>query len=250
MTDVNTKLKVGRALPIAQPEDQEVEQRGDKYGNTWTYGVTTSTHPYADDGSSFCMTNPTPGTALLYSIQTTFVDTTPFLYIFNQETAANGAAPDVCIEQIKIIVTVAPATSTAAFYAIVLDNAPRTFTTDNTATLTPVLPNFGVSPRSAFPLIKVQNSLTNSVITASSPSKRIIARGSLGGLPVAGDTLRIILGRVDGGAFSGSATAGAKSDNSPGFEIAPLTSAVVHLWFPGNAATGLSYEFEMSGWIR
>lgn len=249
-TEVANTITVGRALPIAQPEDQQAQMRGNKYGDSWVNGPTGTSHPFADEGSYFAVTNATPGTSLLYPLTTAFSDTAPLLYILNQESASNPAQPDCCIEQIKLIVTQVPATTTQVYYAVILDAVARPFTTDNTASIVPAVSNYGASPRFTLPLIKAQNSATASILTASSASKRIIARGALGGLPVLGDELAIVFGRGDAGSYGGTAVASRKVSSAAAFEIAPGSSMALHVWFPGNATTALTYEIEVTGWVR
>lgn len=249
-TEVNNTMTTGRALPIAQPEDQQVQMRGNKYGDSWVNGPTGTSHAYADEGSYFAVTNPTPGTPLLFPITTAFSDAAPLLYILNQESPSNPAQPDVCIEQIKIIVTQVPATTTQVYYAVILDAVARPFTSDNTLSVVPAVSNYGASPRFTLPLIKAQNSATPSVLTASSASKRIIARGALGGLPILGDELAIAFGRGDVGGYGSSGTASRKASSAAAFEIAPGSSMALHVWFVGNATTALTYELEVTGWVR
>lgn len=249
-TEVANTVTVGRALPIAQPEDQQAQMRGNKYGDSWIYGPTGTSHPYADEGTYFAVTNPTPGTPLLFPVTAAFSDAAPLLYILNQESASNPAQPDVCIEQIKLLVTQVPATTTQAYYAVILDSVARPFTTDNTLSIVPALPNYGTSPRFSMPLIKAQNSATASVLTASSASKRIVARGALGGLPVLGDELAIVFGRGDVGSYGATAVASRKVSSAAAFEIAPGSSMALHVWFVGNVTTALTYEIEVSGWAR
>ena len=210
-------------------------------------------HQMADDGSAFAIFNNTPGTVLAYSIQTTFVDTTPFLYIANGDPAKA-----MNIDQIKIIVTTAPASTTSAHYAIKTDQTARTLSTDNTTgtganALAVNCPRSGVQPSNI--TARAQNSATNSILTAASTNAKIVARGSLGSIPVVGDSLIIAPGAVDLAPWPGltaaqATCAGRKVDVTAPIVVDPGHNMTMHLWFIGNAATGLSYEIEILGSMR
>jgi len=209
-------------------------------------------HGQSSLGQSFVATNATPGTALAYNVQASYSATVPFLYLFN--TQATGGK-SVWLDYIKIICTTAPASAVNAFYAIILDTAARALSPDNTVAITPVNTNFALASANPTSLqIKAQNNATASAVAAAA-APRLLARGVLGGLPVVGDELIIDFGSDDIAPHAGLTAAQAsaparKVSSSPAFCLCPGTSAIVHLWFPSNATTGLSYELEMSYWER
>ena len=63
-------------------------------------------------GKYFVCTNPTPGTALAYNVQAAYSDTVPLMYIQNNDSKANPLAKRMYLDYIKLICTVAPASST------------------------------------------------------------------------------------------------------------------------------------------
>ena len=244
---------VGRSLPQPTPDGIEREQRLGRYGSVIAELLSATKHGLADEGAYFVATNATPGTAQAYNIQASFSDTTPFMYLFNKDQPANSANKRIYLDYVKIIVTTAAATGTQAYYAVKAD-AARAITTNNTATITAVNSNMDSGTQSIATL-NAQNSGTASVIAAASSSARIVARGGFGGITIVGDELVMMFGTCDPGAYPGltaaQATApGRKVSVSPPIILGPQQSATIQLWFPGNATTGLSYEFEAGWWER
>ncbi len=245
---------VSRALPQPTVDNQEREMRVGRYGSQFTESLIPTKHVLADEGSYYVSTNPTPGTGLAYNVQASFSDTVPFIYIFNQSLPSDAANKRLYLDYIKIIVTVAAVTGTQAFYAVKSDNVARAITTNNTTAITPANVNSDVGAQ-ALAQVRSQTSATASAIAAASANARVLARGGFGGITIVGDELVILFGSPDPGAYAGLTAAqavcpGRKVSNSPPLIIGPQQSATVHLWFPGNATTGLSYELEMGHWER
>ena len=199
----------------------------------------------ADLGLAFVTTNPTPGTALAYNVQASYSATVPFLYLAN-----TSAFLRVYLDYIKLIVTTPAASGVQAYYALIADAAARALTLDNTVALTPVCSNMALSPVSAL-TVRAQNSGSASTLAAS-VAPRVVGRGALGGITIAGDELIIDFGAAGGhqahpGLTAAQATTpGCKVSGSPALILGPGQSLAMSLWFPSNSATGLSYELEMS----
>lgn len=222
----------------------------DRSGGVVSDAIMSTKHGIADLGQFFVTTNPTPGTALAYQIQTSFLDTAPILYLQNNDVVGGKR---VYVDYIKIVVSVAAAAGVNAFYAITTDQAPRALSTDHRTALTPVNPNTG-SVSTSILLVNGQSNATASAYAAAA-SPRVMARGSFGGLTVVGDELIIDFGADDITPYSGLTAAqatcpGRKVSSSPPLVLAPQTCATVALWFPSNSATGLSYELEIASWER
>ena len=103
--------------------------------------------------------------------------------------------------------------------------------------------------------INAQNSATASVLSASSGSARLVANASVGGIPVVGDELVLVCGPSDPGPYPGLTAAqavcpGRKVSCLPPVILGPNSALTLYAWFPGNATTGLSYEFEIGWWER
>lgn len=205
----------------------------------------------SDLGNYWVTTNPTPGTALAYNVQSSYSATaSPFLYFFN---SASAGGKSVYLDYVKIICTTAPASGTQAYYAFVADQAARAFSVDNTSSLTPVGPNQTTTNTAASILtVKAQNSATASTIAAASSGVRLVGRGSIGGIPVVGDELLIDVGPDAFGPYAGGTAAlttpGRKVSATPSIILDPQACLMLTLWFPSNSATGLSYELEIGHW--
>lgn len=249
------KFEVDEGLPDSEADGEQIGGRADRYGTQLISIMAPTAHSLSREGTYFVATNPTPGTALAYCVQAAFSDTVPFLYLFNQESQQNIRAKYVYLHYIKLVVTVAAASGVQAEFALITDITQRALGTDNTTTLTPVSTCTSQTVPSDM-LLKLQNSATASAIAASSQNKRVMGRGSFpSGVTIVGDELLIVCGETSGGAAQGLTAAqatcpGRKVSNAPPIVIAPGNSLTMHLWFPSNATTGLSYEIEMGGWVK
>lgn len=218
------------------------------FGQEITGHIFPSKHFLADEGSYFVTTNPTPGSSLLYMLQTAFSDTVPFLYLQNNDS---GGGKNLYLDYIKLICTVSPASTTQAFSAVKIDGF-RTVTTNHLSALAPVSPNTNVLAPSIASIL-VQNSTTASALSASSNASRLVSRTSAGGIPIAGDELVWEFGGDDfvddPGTTATRAVPGREITVTCPIIIGPQMALTMYLWFPGNAATALQYEFEM-GWFE
>lgn len=248
---------VARLLPTAFPDDRDSDKpvRLARYGEQISqiiYGPTR--HGLVEEGSYLLATNPTISTGLVWvAAQTAFSDTAPNFYLFNTESASNPNAKSLYLDYLKLIATAAATGATAFHYAWILDAVNRSFTTDNTLVITPVNPNGGASNILA-PVIKAQNSATVSALAASSTAKRLVGRGTLGGLNVVGDELTIVFGSTDVGANAGltaaqAAAVGHRVSHSPAIIVPPGWSLTGHIWIVGSSASPAP-EFELGLWAR
>lgn len=236
------ELLTYRILPTPSGDNLSQAARGDRYGETFVSNVFgTSDHILAGEGSYMIATNTTVGTGQTWvAAQTAFADTTPNWYIQNNENPANGSAKSLHFRFLKMIST-AVATSTSLIrYAAILDPVARTLSTDNTATITPTCFSGNVSPTS-LPLIKVQNSATASVITASSAAKRLLANGTLGGLNVVGTEFQINFGSTDAGGGQNGVAAetipNRRVNNEGPIIVGPGQNVTIHVWLVGSSAS-------------
>lgn len=254
--DVNQLWTPARAIPSPQADQKApvTNVRGGRYGEQYVLPLVPTKHMLADEGTYFIATNVTPGTAQPYNIQAAFSDTTPLLYIQNNDSKANPFARRMYLDYIKLICSVAPASSTGARFALKTDPQLRTLSTNNTLAITPTSPNSDVATQSVCS-INAQNNGAASVLTASSGSARLVANASTGGIPIVGDELVLVCGPADPGPYPGLTAAqavcpGRKVSCLPPIILGPNSALTLFAWFPSNAATGLSYEFEMGWWER
>lgn len=249
---------VARLLPPPKPDIPDLDQgiRLGRYGELMGVpGVPATKNNLLREGSYWCSRTPTPGTGVASNVQATFSDTVPFLYLFNKDPAGGKS---VELDYLKIIVTVAAASGTTAQYAVKLDNGAgaggtgqgRFPTTNNTTAAVPISNNFEITAPASVLQVLYQSSGTASAVPAASSNARVAAEGAFGGLTIVGDELVVEFGKTDQSASyvltAAQATfPGRKVSSAPPVVLAPQTSAVVHLWFAGNATTGLSYSFEL-----
>jgi len=247
---------VSRLLPGAFIDDRDDAKpvRMKRYGEINISEADGSLYGYSDEGSVLVATNATIGTGLTgVTAQIVFNDTGPALYIYNSENAANPNAKSLYLGYLKMIATAAATTSTSQHYAGVLDTVYRTITTDNYATIVPVNPN-GATAVGATPIVKFQNNATVSLIAASSVAKRIVCRGTLGGLNIVGDEMIISFGRGDISPHPGltavqAAGVSKRVSNAPPVIIGPGQTFTLHLWGLAQAAA-YSPEIELVMWAR
>lgn len=196
----------------------------------------------------FLATNPTPGTGVGFGINATY-DVTKNLFVFkNPNPASSGVR--AYIDYFKVIPTVAPASGTAMHLAVAIDNVNR-YTSGGTL----VGPGGSDTPSNMNGDSNVGATCglyyaTTTVITspAAGTSVRKAGRSCLRAvIPAVNDTIVASFGSgaPDAGASSATA-AGRATDNLPPLIIGPGEWGVFTVWFPSNAATGLSYEFEFA----
>lgn len=200
----------------------------------------------AEEGSYYIGCNPTISTAVAAAVNATYDSTKGFFVIQNTDDPSNGRR--IFLDYLRMLVTVAPASGTQARFAIVIDQALRT----PTAGQAEVTMN-NADPRHAndFPG-KVYSLTGGAVLTvpAVSAAARVVANGSLRqSIPIVLDELILQFGGHAQGATP-VATVGRQVSQAGPVIIPPGCSAEVVIWFPSNAATGASFEFEVAAWAR
>lgn len=239
---------VAKLQPVPAADGLNMPVRQDKFGAIAPWCDAPTRHQFAEEGSYLLATNPTVGTGLTWvAAQTTFSDTTPNLYVFNNSTTRS-----LYIDYLKLIATAAATTAASIQYAIKTQSVPRVFTTDNTLAIVAVNPNQAL-PTLENPIIKAQNSATASVMSASDSSARLVGRGNLGGLNIAGTEMLLTFGSTDAGVYVGQADAanqpGRRGASCPPIIIGPGQALTFYLWMPSSAAS-FNPEFELGMWAR
>lgn len=221
-----------------------------KYGESGCNNYFSEKQMFADEGSYFVTTNPTPGTAISGTVAATYANTAGWFF-FQNWNAAGG--PNAYLDYLKLIPTVAPASGTTAYFAVIRDVATplaTQITTAHYATATPVNVNGAASVTSRC-VLGYQNNATASTNIAPSAASAIIGRASMGGIPVIGDELVLKFGSTESGAYPGLTAAeavcgGRKVSILPPVVVAPGQQIMIVPFFLNNAATGMSYEFELT----
>ena len=239
-----------RLLPAPSPDGTVVNLRANRYGDVMAQPVITKKHVLADEGTYFVCTNPTPGTAIAGPIISAYSSTGPW-FVFQNNNPAGAAR--AYLDYLKIIVTTVAASGTQAYFSVVRDQISRALTTDNTTTATPVNVN-GDSGNQSKCIFKYDATTIN-VAAAATPQAAVVARAATGGIGVIGDELVLDFGATDPSPYSGLTAAQAtcaarKVSVCPPVIVAPQQQIFFNMWFPSNASTGLSYEFELGFWER
>jgi hypothetical protein len=243
---------VSRALPNPrQPDTAYGNVRLNSYGDVVVQNQVSKKHGLAEEGSYFVLCNPTPGTAIASTVSATYDATLP--YALMQNTANPGGAR-VYLDYIKLIPTVAAASGTTVYIAVVRDTLTAQVTTNHVTNFTPYAVG-GDTDRASVAQWQIQNHATATVIGALSGNAKPIARGSIGGIMIVGDELVFDFGSVSPAAFPGLTAAqavcqGRKVTSLPPVYCAPQQQLLIYLWYLNNAVTGPSFELEIGQWER
>jgi hypothetical protein len=223
-----------------------------KYGEILTPFAAPTRHQLVEEGSYMIATNPTVSTGQTQvAAQTSFSDTSFGAGFYLQNNEATGGKT-LWLDYVKMIATAAATSTTSVHYAAIVDTA-RSITANNMLAITPVNPN-GALGNIITPTLLWQNSASASTLVASSGAKRLVARGALGGLNIAGDELVVVFGSTDVGAHAGltaaeSAAPSRRVSNSPAIGIAPGQCCTFTMWAIGSSASW-NPEFELGMFAR
>lgn len=245
---------VSRGLPQPSSDTIEREMRLSRYGGQMVESVIPTKHVLSDEGSYFAVTNPTPGTAIAGALSASFSDTIPWFLLNNIDQPGNPNSKRVYIDYLKLIVTVAPATATTVNVAAKTDTL-RAITTNNFTSFAPQNVNRDSAVGSISTFLG-QSSATASAVAASTSGARLVQRSMIAGvIPIVNDVFVWKYGGEDMAAVQGLTAARASMparwvDHAAPVIIGPQQTLSVYLWFPGNATTALSYEFEAGWWER
>lgn len=238
---------VGRALPVPQSDASTRAERVSAYGDNYVAHTAPTRHHFADEGSYLVATNPTIGTGFTWvAAQTAFADVNPNFVIQNTDPYKS-----VFLDFVKLIATAVGTSATSWNYAVELDTI-RLATTQHMTAVVPVNPNMG-KPSIQNVTVMAQNSATATVIPLLSGAGRVVARGVLGGLNIAGDEFLITFGSTDAGAYPGTADTasqpGRRVSSAVPVIIGPQQSCTLYFWAPSSSAS-INPEFEIGMWAR
>ena len=233
---------VSRLLPQISADGTESERapRMSRYGEFFVSLMAMTKHPLAQEGTYFVAENPTLGTGAAGGVLAAFADATAAFVIQNTLDPSIPNQPNIDLDVMKLMYTVAPASATGLRYAIKLDNASRIPTAG--FALLGIAQNVGSVLRASIAKVWAFTGGTLMTVPVSSGSARVVAAGAIGGLPVVGSESMVRFGDI--GANS-SGNTGGMSPTTP-VSIPPGWFAVIYLWWPGNAVTGPSAEYEIS----
>lgn len=237
----NSELRPARVIDGGPTGN--VFARGNAYGEGIVQISTMSKAQLAAEGTYFVTPgSTTPGTKnALGAAQVAFTDTIPLAYFQNNEPFG-PTGKKAYLDFLALDGLLAQSASTDGWYFAFVSDVIRAVTTDNmTTNLVPVSPNTDINVAASL-LVKIQNSGTNSAITASAAqTKRIVAQGSVPRMiGVAGDSIRFVFGNWDAGDSIQSLTAAAVGQpgrfvvSLPPIVIGGNRSVTLHMWQVAN----------------
>lgn len=235
--------KSRRDAPTTSAEDSQLQPRLSRYGEIISVPLGHGLQAIANEGNYFKAINPTPGTGIAQTIQTTFLATNGVFSLRNSDTAGGK---QIFPDYLRLICTVVGASTTRSEGLIAIDTITR-YASGGSA-ITPV--NVNSDSSTSTKAVVHFGALT---LAAEGGGIRRLCRFQLRtAIMVAFEEWIITFGRpADAGAFntlSGSAAQRMVVDVGP-VVIGPTHALTFHLWNTANAATPPSWEFE-AGWFE
>ena len=238
---------VSRLLPQpnADSQNNDVALRLKRYGDVIDPIFTK--HVLADEGAYYTACMTPAQAALAYGLQTSFADIAGFVAVMNTDLPlGQGTGKRVYLDYIKFILSVAPASATAAWVAIKIDSTNRT-PSANQSLITPSNMNMDSSLGS---ISKVWFPTGGTLTLPVAGGAARLVTGNLclrTVIPVVSDEFIISFGntdfsQIDQNQPAALATVATVRKSAPPFIIGPQQFALIHLWFPGNAVTAASFS--------
>lgn len=223
----------------------QVQQATDEFGHLLTRdGIINAT----ELGTYYRASNPTPGTGIAMGIQTAFSDTANVLLLMRNGSTTKKVIP----HYIRLICTVAGATTTSSRLVIKTDTANR-YTSGGTDLTTEVFnSNTGVAPASVVDVLRF-GAVTASAVVGARKLANIQLKTQAAPCWTVGDEIRINFdpyGDADAGPLSGAAAIGIARNVGPVVLQGQNHCLLVHMWNPANATTAPSWEVDMAWWER
>lgn len=239
---------VARAFPTRIPDGTrtQMSRRLGADGSVYVQAMgAAKTHLYADEGTYFLATNPTPGTGLAtIAAQASLADTAPFVLIKNGNPAGGKR---IYMDQLVLIATAAGTGGTAIHFAAKIDAAAGGARyTSGGSQITPVNTNGDdgtVSQATVY---------AGAIVAAAAGNPRLLSHRLVRPvIPVVGDTYVFNFGGAGSGVGglvpSGTAISQQNFDVSP-MIIGPGEWGQLHIWLPSQTVAS-SFEVEL-GYIE
>lgn len=211
--------------------------------------ITSGRQALAAASSYFNVTNPTPGTAIAYALQTAFSATANGLFLIQNKNGVGGK--NIYVDRLKLIQTAtAPATTTVMRFESFSETG-LVLMTGNVATRTPVTTN-GVFPAVTGALVQ-SFAAGAATIPAAVGSRTLIDVGSLQtGVAVLNDEYVVDFGS-DGTTDGAPALTAARATDPARFGcqmaavvIPPQTTSWLNMWWLTAATNTPSFEFSLT----
>src|SRR3989442_9759798 len=202
----------------------------------------TGLYAMAAEGTYWRATNATPGTAIAQAVTAAFASTTPLVCIRN---TAPAGGPTIYLDYLYLHMTIIPASATAWNLAVAIDPNARA-PTGGTA-----LVNRNVN--TGFATASIATITVGPTSVAAAVAERLLTnRRVFNAIPVVDSVLVAAFGPQQsnvGQTLNGAVAVKLTEDLGP-VGIAPGHTGLIHLWYPGNAVTGASYEVDLAWWER
>lgn len=185
-----------------------------------------------------------PGAPVACSITAAYSATAAVLCL------VNATARRVQLDYIRLLVTTAPASATAGHWAISADTVNRYGSGGSSAALA----HANMLVAASAPASGLTGLYLGAVVAAGAGTyARTVSRGQARAvIPVVGDAY---IWQFGGDIASQAGVINGTNPQAVQFSVPPVVlpstgSLLLHLWFPGNAATPLSAEIEAGWWER
>lgn len=190
-------------------------------------------------GRYFRAVNPTMGTGIAMGIQTTFSDTANVLFLLQ------NAGKQVCLDYLRLICTVAGASTTASDLAIVTDSILRYSAGGNGVDVVNAQ-----HPSSITSAAFLSFNCTAGAASAKRKMSRLRLKTQAAPCWTVGDQIFIKFGGASCGGFgatNGTTAQYLAFDVGPVI-VSPAGSLLFHMWNTANATTAPSWEIEFGWW--
>lgn len=232
-----------KAIPSAASDGVAKWARSDQYG---AFHARNELLAWAEEGSYFKVTNPTPGTGIAMGIQTTFSDTANVLFLLRNGSATKYIIP----HYIRLVNTVAGASTTSSNILVVTDTGNRYTAGGTDLTTDIVCANSGLGPSSAVDVARF-GIITAAAVVAKRKVARSVVKTQAAPCWIVGDEVKIAFSDdADQGLLSGAAAARFVVNTGPVVLGAQNHCLLIHMWNIANATTAPSWELEAAWWER
>lgn len=233
-----------RARPTPAADGSSAfNDRSSPYGDRMVGDILGSRPDLADEGSFYSASNATPDTAVGCGVIAAYASTTPLFLVSN--TAAPGTGRTIKLDSLRMFrFTVAPASGTCTLFSVEVDTTPRLVAAPSGGVQATVV---NVNPSKANDFEgQVWGFSGGTVLTvAAAANKRIVTRGMIShSIPVVLDEQVLTFGQPANGTAL-AAGVGRRIAHAGPVVIPPGCSAAIHVYYPSNAITGASFEWEL-----
>lgn len=212
-------------------------------------GLLSSREMMANAGKYFTVTNPTPGTAIAYALQTGFSATANGLFAIANNNPSGGA--NIYLDTLTLTQTATAPTGTLAMHFDVFNETGIVTLTGNVATRTPVQLNTSL-PQTTGAIVQ-SFAAGAATVPAAVGTRRLQGIGVIQtGVAVIHDTYFVQFGADSDQSGAGALTAARATAAArlgcqmPPIIVAPQTTSWINMWWVTAAANTPSFEFALN----